>query len=97
MSPWPGGVFGETVSLSSIAASLRARLLCLYVWNFNEKGARKELYTAGRSGSVFENKVVDDETWNRLTEEFEKFHKNRIWTLPNFQAALKDLKSQASM
>jgi len=91
------GIRGDTTKQQLFQKESNMLMRSMYVWNFNEKGARKELYTAGRSGSVFENKVVDDETWNRLTEEFEKLHKNEIWTLPNFQAALKDLKSQASM
>ena len=91
------GIRGDITKRERFQKESNMLMRSMYVWNFDEKGMRQPLYGAEqRLGSVFGNKVPDD-VWDQIKEEFQKLQGDEAWTLPNFQAALKDLKNQASM
>ena len=68
----------------------------MFVWDFDGKEDVARYMKMINSVSFFGN-IVPDDTWNKLKEEFQRLQGDEAWTLPNFQAALKDLKNQASM
>ena len=92
------GIRGDITKRERFQKESNMLMRSMYVWNFDEKGMRQSLYGAEKQhGSVFENKVPDH-VWDQIKEEFQKLQGNKeAWTLPNFQAALKDLRTQASM
>lgn len=90
------GIRGDITKRERFQKESDMLMRSMYVWNFDEKDARKALYEAGRWGSVFGNKVPDN-VWDAIKGEFQKLQGDEPWMLPNFQAALADLRNQASM